>query len=231
MLTSVVPSGIAGSVYSDYASGGTPRVGYEQFKQLPARVAQVISQAGGPSLTYCYVPDLDGAVHETGTQSDKTLAVLHAVNRTCEQMAEMVRGRARLVIGADHGLADVPANRRTILGADDALSRFLSTAPTGEPTVPVFHVRAGAEAAFRAEFEERFCEFFALATPDEVEASRVFGPCPLTDTMRRRLGTFMGFAETPAKFYINPSPKSHPEYMGVHGGMSRNEVEIPLIVV
>lgn len=43
-------------------------------------------------------------------------------------------------------------------------------------------------------------------------------------------GTLVGIARRPAKFYIEPRGRSHPETPGVHGGMTRAEMLIPLVL-
>jgi hypothetical protein len=144
-------------------------------------------------------------------------------------MTDRLAGRARVVISADHGQVDVPPERRFVLPADDPLRARLVCPPTGEPTVPVFHVIEGEQSAFAAEFDERFGEHFVLLPTAEAERMRLFGPGALSPRMRRRLGSFVGVAAEPAVFYIAPCDTGA-KNVGVHGGLRAAEMFVPLIL-
>ena len=72
-----------------------------------------------------------------------------------------------MVITADHGLVNIPEERRIILSEKDPLNGHLRCLPTGEPMVPIFHTLPGHEEGFAMEFRERFGEHYALLTPEE----------------------------------------------------------------
>ena len=116
-----------------------------------------------------------------------------------------------------------------MLPADDPLAAHLLAQPSGEPAVPMFHVRPGHENAFEQEFSGRFGDHFALLAADQVEELRLLGPDMLSPLMKRRIGTFVGIAPEPAKFYVLPC-NGRPQNPGVHGGMTRTEMVVPLIL-
>jgi len=146
------------------------------------------------------------------------------------RLAKDVPGHVRMVISADHGMAVVPPERRLILDQTDSLGGYLRCPPSGEATVPIFHVKEGQERAFAAEFRSRYGEHFALVTQDEIVELGLLGPDPLSATARRRFGTFMGIGDRPTKLLIRPFIGQHPDYVGVHGGFTPREMQIPLIV-
>ena len=177
-----------------------------------------------------YLPQLDSVGHELGTEHPRFRELAIILDDEIAELADELGGKARLVITADHGMANVPPERVFVLGEDDPLRAHLLAQPAGEPTVPMFHERPGHENAFAEDFSARLGEHYVLLTGDEVEQLRLLGPEPLSPTMRSRIGTFVGIARRPAKFYIEPTGSSHPENPGVHGGMTREEMLIPLIL-
>ncbi|MBW2090764.1 MAG: hypothetical protein JRI34_01390, partial [Deltaproteobacteria bacterium] len=78
---------------------------------------------------------------------------------------------------------------------------------------------------------ERFGDHFALLSPEEAERLELLGPGDLSPVTRRRLGTFIGIASNPSLFYIRTSQKKGPEIIGHHGGLSSEEMYVPLILV
>jgi len=229
-LLSVVPVRIKSGVYNTYATGNTPRAGYTELPDALAIVRERVLSARRPSFTYLYLPQLDALCHARGIDHPLVPALLASLDQQFSALAADLAGRARLVISSDHGQVNVSDNRRIVLPENDPLCRHVVCPPTGEPTVPIFHVRDGHEASFASEFTQLFGDLFVLLTPDEVEQLRLLGPENLSPTMKCRLGTFVGIALQPAKFYIRPCDGSEAN-IGVHGGLSPDEMSVPLITV
>jgi N-acetylglutamate synthase-like GNAT family acetyltransferase len=227
---SVLPAEYLGSAYTTYTTGGTACAGYTNLPQAMAIARKGVLNAQQPSFIYLYLPQLDELSHQRGPDDDRVFNLLRLLDVTLTGLAEALNDRARIVIAADHGQGTVPAERRFILPKDDPLREHLLCRPTGEPTVPVFHIHPSHEEQFAAEFTGRFGEHFALLTARQIEDLHLLGPNGLSEITRRRLGTFVGIARRPSRFYIEPTD-GHPEYVGVHGGLSPEEMVVPLVVV
>lgn len=227
-ITNVLPSQNVGSRYSRYATGGTRRVGYKDLGEA-LEEARVSVQETGSQLTYLYLPQYDNVCHGWGVGSAQAKELLAQLDSLLGQLVARIDGHARVVITADHGQIDIARSRVHVLKATDPLREHLVALPTGEPAVPIFHVREGHDVAFAEHFRARFGELFALLTPDEIEALELLGPGSLAPIMRQRLGTFMGVCRVPAKMYIKPAGSSA-GHIGVHGGLTHQEMTIPLIL-
>lgn len=228
---SVLGEQILDSTFSRYARGDTVRAGYGEIPAGLGIVRDGVAGASQPTFTYLYLPQLDSICHKKGVDHDQANHLLGRLDEQLGDFAEALTGRARVVISADHGMVDVPAERTFILEADDPIVSDLICPPTGEPTLPICHVRPGRERAFLDAFARRFGEAFIFITPEEAEDLRLFGPGRLCPLMRRRLGTFLGIAPEPAAVFFRPRVGDFHVHVGVHAGMSREEMTIPLIVV
>jgi hypothetical protein len=227
-ITNVLPVQNVESRYSRYATGGTRRAGYKEIDEALALVRSSVRE-NGPGMTYVYLPQYDNVCHGWGVASAQAQELLVHLDALLARLAGDLSGTARLVITADHGQIDIAKRRVQVLKGNDPLRDHLVALPTGEPAVPIFHVRADHEDAFADQFRTRFGEWFALLTPDEVEALELLGPGCLSPVMRQRLGTFMGICRVPTKVYIKPAGSSA-GHIGVHGGLTHQEMTIPLIV-
>jgi len=227
---SVVPARIADSVFNRYASGRTPQAGYAAISEAIAAIRDRLMQAAQPTLTYLYLPQIDSLCHKKGTAHQAVADLLASLERQLAELAGGLAGRARVVVTADHGFLDTPEDSRFILTEDDELVSELVCPPTGDPTVPIFHVRPGREEAFVQGFAGRFGEAFALIAPEEAETLRLFGPEPPSPVLRRRLGSFVGIAVQPAAICYQPAGEQAHVHAAVHAGLSRNEMLIPLIL-
>jgi len=226
---SVLPSEIANSVFAGYLSGGTPRSPYTSLEQALAVAEGIVVRAHEPIFVYVYLPHLDTLLHGVGSDDARVRDLLLEIDGRLDRLAKAVCGRAQLVVSADHGLVDVPRERVFVLRADDPLSLHLSCPPTGEPSVPVFHLRQGHEEPFAEQFAQRFGDLFALVTAGEAESLHLYGPGKLAPVMRDRLGSFIGIAPRPAKLYLEPVGSST-RHRAIHGGLRSAEMLTPLIV-
>ena len=222
----VIPTYIHASVYSRYFAGGASTEAYDSLGKACRSIAQRVRQARQPTFTYLYVPFIDHAEHEHGPHSAEVRKTVADLERAMTRLHVEIEGRARIVISADHGLVHVPKSQQTELAADDPLLDLLIVPPSGEPRVHMFHVVSGKKAAFAATFRERFGADFALLTTDEVDEMRLFGPDALSDEARHRLGDFVAFATSPAMILHKPDAPM----LGCHGGLTPDEMRIPLIV-
>ncbi len=226
---SIMPQPICDTIYSNYITGGTLRLGYTDIRDAFEKAAASVLSAPGPSFTYLYLPQLDTLCHRKGTGDRAVRNLLQELDRSIHRFTADLAGRARIVITADHGQTDIPRERMWTL-EDEAITSCLCAAPSGEPNVPIFHVIPGREIQFAAAFHDRFGNTFALLTPEEIEDLHLLGPHPLSRTMKSRLGTFTGIAAEPAAICAGPPEVSGFLNVGSHGGLTPAEMFIPLII-
>jgi hypothetical protein len=225
----VSPSNISASTYSRYSSADAARYGYRSLGSAVRAVLQGIDLATDPTYTYVYVPFVDTAEHEDGPRATSvTRAVDHARARL-RALVEALDGRARVVITADHGQVEVPPDGRVIFDRHDPLMALLEHPPSCEPRAAAFHVRRDALERFREGFAARLADRFALLTIDEVDELRLLGPVALAAETRLRLGDCLAIPRGRDVILYEPKPELR-AMRGFHGGLTPDEVRIPLIL-
>jgi hypothetical protein len=225
----VSPKPIAGSVYTRYSSGDAPHHGYRSMTMAIDAVDRRISMATGPTFTYFYIPFVDTAQHSHGTRSPTVTRMFSHVRARLRTLCERLRGRARIVVTADHGQIGIEEHHRHILDRHDPLIAMLKHPPTCEPRAPAFHVRERERERFSAAFRERLGDRFALLSVDEVSALRLLGPAPLSAETHGRLGDYMAIPREHDVLLYEPK-ESLRAMRGFHGGLTRDEMRVPLIL-
>jgi hypothetical protein len=226
----VSPKPIANSVYTRYSSGDAPHHGYESITRAIEMIERRIGGADGPTFTYFYIPFVDAAQHTHGTEASVVTRIFARVRSQLSLLCGALRGKARIVVTADHGQIGIEEQHRHILDRADPLVALLRHPPTCEPRAPAFHVKAGQAERFATAFRERFGGLFALLTIDEVDELRLFGPAPLSTETRGRLGDFIAVPRGRDVLLYEPSHTLR-AMRGFHGGLTRDEMRTPLIVV
>jgi len=226
----VVPEPYIGSVFSKYASCGTPTKGYVEIDDAFREVARRSRAAQGPTFTYLYIPHVDETAHKQGVAHQDMERLLAYLDAQLTRLAGDLPPDTRVVVTADHGLIDTPEDRRLIVDEGDELLSYLACAPSLEATVPAFHVLPGRDRAFAKAFEDRLGDYFALVSAQEIDDMRLLGPEPLSAIARQRIGTFLGFSDRSTALYYQPRRSPVHTHIGVHASLSPDEMLIPLII-
>lgn len=225
----IMPAHIEGSVYSRYATPAAFTFGYRSLSTAVDVIESRISGASEDTLTYLYIPFIDAAAHEHGPESRQARDATRRVRERIGTLVSRLRGRARIVVTADHGGITGNERARHVLDRRDALMEHLEAPPSCEPRAPAFHARHGREEAFASLFRRRFGEHFVLLTVAEADSLRLFGRGAMTSETRSRLGTHVGIAVERDVLLYEPAP-TLAAMKGFHGGLLPDEMRVPLIV-
>jgi len=221
-----MPRPICGSVYSRYFNGGAEEHPYDSLDAAVDQIAAHDAAVRAPAYTYLYVPHVDTAQHEHGVTSQQARSALAATDAALAALRERLPADARIVVTADHGQIDVDPDDALLIEDGSNVLETLRIPPTGDPRVLMCHVRDGRAADFERVFRRRYGEHFVLLTTDEAEELRLFGPVPLTAETRARVGDYVAIADAASVLLYQPEDRLR----GVHGGLHRDEMRIPLVV-
>ena len=227
-VTGWMPRAIANSTYSSFLLGPGAARGYEHLGEAFDLVERELrGPATVPRYFYLYVPDVDTISHEKGKWHADVMRHLQALDDAVRRFRQRTEGAVRIVLSADHGFQDAPAQRRVPIYRQEGILALLRQPPAGDSRIGIFHVRKGQVGAFCARFSERFGEHFALVSPEQAEELRLFGPDPLAPATRRRLGDVLaiGLGDAILEHVEREKPQA-----AAHSGLSPQEMEIPLVL-
>lgn len=227
----VVPEEIVDTPYSSYCRGHSPGYGYTGFQDAALAVMKHLGESGGPGFTHVYIPHVDAASHEYGIGHDVTKQAIAAVDGLLAQAAALLPPNVAVVVSSDHGLIDMDAAAH-VIEPDDELIGYLEREPFGTAPSLMLQVREDRAAEFEARFRERFGDEFYLLTADEVLELELLGPAPASPVTRRRMGNYMALSTgAPAIYYNYPRTEEDRPKVANHGGLTPEEMMVPLIVV
>ena len=227
-LNFVTPRHLAGTAFSDYWTGrNATYIGYEGLLDGVGQVLSIAGSAGPRSITCLYTDVVDAAAHRFGVDAPETRGALRLVEAAVQQLAVGLPSNARVVLTADHGLLDGPIHQIT---PSDPVSRHLLREPWGDARQMHLAVRQDSAEAFEVEFRDRYGHIAFLLTVGEVEALELLGPGVIQPATRKRLGTHLAIARgAEALVYTDGGDSSAP--IGIHSGLTPDEMLVPLIIV
>ncbi|MFW6368327.1 MAG: alkaline phosphatase family protein [Spirochaetota bacterium] len=227
----VVPEELRRGEFTSWTGSDSHIAGYSDAGEIGRLILEAPERSQSGSYTSVYIPDVDTLSHTHGYDSPEVGALIAKLDRLLEDISVGLPSETRLIVTADHGQVCIPPDRHLCVYEDDPLLEFLDTPPSGEATVPLFHVSRGRHEEFRTWFEaSRFGNWFELLSTDHALYLGLYGQGAISERMKQRLGTFTGIASEPVLLDYVPTGRKPLEHLGSHGGLRPQEMRLGLFV-
>lgn len=185
------------------------------------------ARAAPRTLTYLYWGDIDKVGHIYGCGSHEWGAELESVDRELARLADLLPADCSLTITADHGMVDVPPERRVDVAHEPDLAagvRYVG----GEPRASQLYCEPGAARDVRAAWAERIASEGRVHLRDEAVAAGLFGT--VRPPVLPRIGDVV--VELSGTLAVVDSRRMRPRFIaliGLHGATTADEQTIPVL--
>lgn len=235
VLQALRQAGVMAGAYSFhlYASSGLSQVLYPEEPAYPylatgdlleSTLAQL--HAPGPTFLFLYRSELDSIAHNHGADTEAYATQLQAFATTLhEQLLPRLDAETVLLITADHGHIDGNDDEAINLSAMPEVERHFSVVPAGEGRAAQLYLEPGSEAGVRRNLEDT--GLFTVL--DHAEMLPLFGE-PRRSGMEAHLGDLLAMPHGSRRIIYDYQPaKFHTAMAGRHGGLSPEEMLVPLM--
>jgi hypothetical protein len=235
MLERMAAAGIPASVVNDAkfeqtgltlcSQRGVPFHGVNSaWERLDVTVEVIEASARG--FVYTYENSLDHTGHRHGSSSPEWRAQLTEVDADVHRLREELPDDTILVVTADHGMIDLPAEGRFDLDAIDGLRDGVELV-AGEARFRHLYTESGATADVIASWRETVGERAIVALREEAE-DEWFGP--IAPDVRGRLGDVVVAALDDFAVFSSRDFPQELQLRGFHGSVTEAELRIPVLV-
>lgn len=174
---------------------------------------------------YAYWPEPDHTMHECGCSSESAKVWVHLINRELEKLSEQLKDTV-IFVTADHGLLDT---RNESLTDYPRIMECLERMPSIEPRALACFVKEEKRKQFEEEFERQFGETFRLYTKQEVIESGLFGPGRMHERFSESVGDYLAVGTSDVTIFNSCEERDF--FVGVHAGLTEEEMYVPFIVI
>lgn len=214
-----------GSGLTVAAHRGAEYIGADKVGERIA--AALTTSAERQSLTYLYDGDLDWTGHKYGVASSQWLQQLSMVDAEAEQLREALPPHVRLVVVADHGMVDSPAESR--IDVDEHLDLRAGVALLGgEARFRHLYCHGGAVADVVATWTELLGPRAEVLTREDAVGRGWFGA--VTPSVLPRLGDVLVACHGDAAILSSVDFPYEATLVGLHGSLTPDEMLIPMLV-
>ena len=213
---------------------GAEFIGFRTVSDLCTNLRAVIEAPNAPAYIHSYWGTLDAIAHAYGTDSPQHTAEIRVLDYA---LGEILLGGLRspgtlLLIVADHGHVDTVEERTVLLNRHPDLLNLLFAPPAGLDRATLLYVRPGHEAEARAYAEHHLGECARILSAEESVEMGLYGPGPLPPRTVQRIGQLLILPVENWLFkyqYPRVERKEHGRIIGKHGGLSVQEMLVPLL--
>jgi len=227
----VSPRAIAHSVFNQGFSGSAEIHAYDDMSGFFDSVCDTLKSGAGRKYVHAYWPDLDAVAHVHGVGSNDARQHLEQFDHAFGSLLREIRGTdTAVVVTADHGFVDVPAERVVHMDDHPELADCLTLPLCGEPRIAYCYVKPGRRKCFESYVNSELGEQMTLRASQDLIDEGLFGPGPRHPQLAHRVGDYTLLLKE--NYMIKDHlPGEHDfEIIGMHGGMSADELHVPLIV-
>ena len=219
----------AGSGLTRAANRGGGFVGAGDVDTLAERMIAALTTGQPPVLVSGYHPEVDQTGHRHGVDSEPWRAAVSDVDRLVSRLAAGLPADAALLVTADHGQLNVPAEHRFDLDGDARLRAGVRVV-AGEPRVRYLHVEPGARDDVVATWRELLGAAAWVTTREEAVAAGWFGP--VLEAHLQRVGdVVVACRDTYVVVATRTEKPLESTLVAYHGSATAAEMMIPLLVV
>ncbi len=184
------------------------------------------------ALFVAYWSAIDTISHTYGPSSDTVSAEINNLAYSFEReflrpLSDSARQGTLFLLTADHGQIDTPIGRTIYLSHHPDLRNRLLMSFTGEPRAAYLHVRQSEIENVRDYFASHLHQEFCVLDSQAALDAGLFGGGTLAPEARRRIGDLIVL---PRANYSLWDKDREPRLLGRHGGMTEQEMLVPLIV-
>ena len=229
----VMPAHIADSPFSRHHCRGAKILPYldpAHFVDMVCAAARYLGRAGG-GLVHAYYPDFDAVSHEFGAHSAEACAAFERVDTMYRAIVGALDDAAtRVVVSADHGFIDSPEDQFIRLDAWPEVTDMFADPMWGERRAAFVELKPGAERVFTDWVGSALAGKARLLDASALLAAGLLGPGPRHMRLSERIGTHVLLMEPGWTVWDPRSGEEVHQMRGVHGGLSADEMWVPLIV-
>jgi len=195
----------------------------DSFEKILRQVEE-LCQNPGEKYIYAYWNEPDHIMHEAGCFSEVSKQMVRTLQEQVAALCKRLKDTL-VIVTADHGHMD---SKGVSITDYPSLMECLVRLPSVEPRALNLFIKEGKEKQFETEFKRLFGEKFMLLTKQEVIDRKLFGIGKEHPCFQSMLGDYLAIAVDDLSIYNTVEEAE--QFIGVHAGLTEDEMRIPLIV-
>jgi predicted AlkP superfamily pyrophosphatase or phosphodiesterase len=221
------------SAYSLLVSRGARRLAFSSLSDFFRQIESAIKKGKGRKFMLAYWAKFDSICHRKGTDSEEALKHFIQLDKKISKLAKSVRdNNTVIIVTADHGLINTREENKIIkLENHPELAETLSMPLSGEPRFVYCYVKPQKVKQFENYVKTKLKDVCDLHKSAELIQKNYFGLYEPNEKLKDRVGDYTLIMKDNFIMKDRVFGEDQNIFIGNHGGVSREEMLVPLIII
>ncbi len=219
------------SEYSSLIHQGANSLGYENINGFFSQIKSALNQKNVKrKFIFAYWPEFDTLCHKYGTKSKITRNHFDLISKKIKLLEKTAKkNNAVILVTADHGQIDSDDSKMIDLMSYRDIVESMLVASTGEPRATYFHIKKNKKMQFEKCVKNKLKKYCEIYKSSDLIEMNFFGHGKPHKELKNRIGDYVLIMKEnyaiKNHFVLEKTPIGH------HGGLSKEEMFVPLILV
>ena len=226
----ITPIETINSAFSKFCYGDKPKKGYKDINQCFNLLKEELTK--DTEMIYVYVPHFDEIAHMNGINSQDARNVFFTIDKVFNKIVdENKKSDILYIVTADHGLIDTKPHEIINLNDYQEIKDCLILPLCGDPRVAYCYVRANKLQKFRELVRKKLSPYCDMYSIEDMIDDNFFGLFDINPKLYSRIGDEILIMKDHYVLTDHVYREQHKQLIGFHGGLSPDEMIVPLITV
>ena len=196
------------------------------------QIKKAINSSKRRKYIYAYWPEFDTLCHNYGTKSIKTSRHFRAINKKLTSFLKSIKGTdTTIIITSDHGFIDSDKSRLIELKKHPKLSDSIIIPLCGERRLAYCYVRPSKTKQFEDYVRKNLKHACYLYKSKDLIKNNYFGLFKPNKKLFDRVGDYVLIMKENYVIMDSLLGEKREFHIGNHGGVSKQEMYVPLIII
>jgi len=218
--------------YTSATSKTAKGIGYQTLTDFFKKIKETIALHNDRKYIYAYWSEFDGLCHRYGTNSTEVFSHFKEMEKNLGAFLETIKGTNTIIlITSDHGFINTEESRTIRLKEHPQFADMLTLPLCGEPRVAYCYVRPSRVNDFERYVRKTFKDTCELRRGEELITNNYFGLFEPNEKLFDRIGDYVLIMHENYVIKDVVAGEREHYHIGNHGGVSKEEMFVPLIVI
>jgi len=226
------PNDVTKAKLSNYVSSKSKILPFSTITGLFTQIKKAVKSNNKKKYIYAYSNLFDELCHRYGTESKKTISHFNEINKKLRSFVKSIRGTdTLLIITADHGF--INSSKKEVIDLKDhpKLKECLTLPLCGESRVCYCYVHPDKTQDFENYVKTNLSKYCDIHKSSDLIKQNYFGLFEPNPHLADRVGDYTLICKENYLIKDSILGKKSTIHKGNHGGVSRNEMIVPLVVI
>ena len=235
----ITARGISESAYTRLIKRGSISSPFIRPSDAVIKLRHILESERGRTYVNIYMDDIDATTHNYGPFTEESRGEIDSISNIFKtQLLDKIGKKAAketlVIVTADHGHTSVDPSKTAFMNDDKKLEGFLASdkgskiLPTGSPRGVFLHINKEDIDEAHWHLSEKFKGVAKVVKSKDAIEQGLFGTGKTHKKFLERAGDLLILPKDHEAIWYEHIRGRKPHYLGVHGGLSKNEMLIPL---